>query len=189
MRLTALFAAALAVTLAFGSQTPAHAEAGDPIFAANVIRTPADINVPDYPLRFPDGSTGSLTDYAGEVLVVTLWQENCPFCIREMPVLNRLSGDMKGEGIRVVALGLDQQMSQITGFLDRYELGNIDPVMDFEKVNGTLFSLELFGRPSIATPTSFIIDKKGKVIARIWGRVDWDGEPARGFLRSLALQS
>ena len=189
MRLPALIAAALAATLTLSAQAPAHADAGDPIFAENVIRTPTGIDVPDYPLRYPDGSTGSLTDYAGEVLVVTLWQENCPYCIREMPVLNRLSGDMKDEGIRVVALGLDQDMRQITGFLDRYELADIDPVMDHEKVNGTLFSLELFGRASIATPTTFIIDKKGQVIARVWGPVDWDGDAARGFLRSLVLDS
>lgn len=189
MRPTALFAAAVAMTLTFSGPTPAHAEAGDPIFAANVIRTPDGVKVPDYPLQFLDGSTGALTDYAGEVLVVTLWQEDCPYCIKEMPVLNRLSGDMKGEGIRVVALGQDQQMSQITGFLERYELGDIDPVMDLEKINGTLFSLELFGRASIATPTSFIVDKQGKVIARIWGLVDWDGDAARGFLRSLVLDS
>jgi len=187
MRATALFAAALAVTLTLVGQSAAVADEGTPIFAENVIRT-ADVAVPNYPLHFPDGSTGTLKDYAGEVLVVTLWQENCPWCIKEMPGLDRLSAAMKGEGIRVMALGLDQNMAQITGFLDRYELANIDPVMDYEKVNGTLFSLELFGRPSIATPTSFIIDKQGKVVARIWGLVDWDGDAARGFLRSLVLQ-
>ena len=188
MRPTTLFAAALATILAFGGQSPAHADAGDPVFAKNVIRTEAGITVPVSELRYADGRTGTLEDYEGSVLVVTLWQEHCPFCHKEMPVLNRLSGAMKDEGVKVVALGLDQDMSLITGFLDNLGLDNIEPVMDYEKVNGSLLSIEHFGRWSIATPTSFIIDKQGNVVARVWGLVDWDGDAARGFLRSLVLE-
>jgi len=192
MRLASLLAAALvaasAFTLTFGS-APAHAEPGDAVFAKNVVRTEPGITVPTSELRFEDGRTGSLTDYAGEVLVVTLWQEDCPWCMKELPVLDRLSGEMQGEGVRVVALGLDQEMGLITSFLDQRDLNNIEPVMDHEKINGSLLSIEHFGRWSIATPTSFIVDKSGTVVARIWGLVDWDGEPARAFLRSLVLQS
>jgi len=188
MRLHALLAAALAVTLALG-ETRVHAQAGDAVFAANVVRTEPGITVPTSEIRYADGRTGSLTDFAGEVLVVTLWQEHCPWCMKELPVLNRLSGDMKDEGVRVVALGLDQRMDLITSFLNQRDLGNIEPIMDLEKINGSLLSIEHFGRWSIATPTSFIVDKKGTVVARVWGLVDWDGEPARAFLRSLVLQS
>jgi peroxiredoxin len=180
MRLLATaFAAAL---------TAAQAEPGDPIFAGNVLSTPPGLSVPKEELRYPDGSTGTLDDYKGDVLVVTLWQEDCPWCMRELPVLDRLSGEMQGEGVRVVALSMDQDMSLITNFLDQRDLGNIEPVMDWEKVNGSLFSIEHFGRFAIATPTSFIVDKQGNVVARIWGLVDWDGDPARAFLRSLVLQ-
>jgi|GEM_PF-1958999 len=189
MRPTALLAAAFAIALAFGGTGTAMAEPGDPIFADNVIQTEPGSIAPTSELRYADGRTGSLADYAGEVLVVTLWQEHCPWCRKEMPGLDRLSGEMEGEGVRVVALGLDQQMSEITGFLDQMELSNIEPVMDHEKINGSLLSIEHFGRWSIATPTSFIVDKQGNVVARIWGLVDWDGEPARAFLRSLVLQS
>lgn len=187
MRPIALFAAAFATLLALGST--ARAEPGDAVFAENVVRTEPGITVPTSDLHYADGRTGSLTDYAGEVLVVTLWQEDCPWCMKELPVLDRLSGAMKDEGVRVIALGLDQDMDLITGFLEQRELTNIEPVMDHEKINGSLLSIEHFGRWSIATPTSFIVDKSGTVIARIWGLVDWDGEPARAFLRSLALQS
>jgi len=190
MRMTAPFAVIVAATLAItgAAPAPAHAEPGDVIFATNVFQTEPDSPVPSYDIRYEDGRTGTLADYAGEVLVVTLWQEHCPYCVKEMPVLNRLSGAMKGEGVRVVALGLDQDMRMITGFLDALQLDQIEPVMDLEKVNATLFSLEHFGRTSIATPTSFIIDKKGTVVARIWGLVDWDGDAARAYLRSLVLQ-
>ncbi len=38
----------------------------------------------------------------------------------------------------------------------------------------------------MVTPTSFIVDKNGKVVATVLGLVDWDGDAARGYLRSLA---
>ena len=187
MRATALFAAILATSLTLGGgSVPADAAAGDAVFAKNVVATEPGITVPTSELQYENGRKGSLSDYAGEVLVVTLWQEDCPWCMKELPVLNRLSGAMQGEGVRVVALGLDQEMGMITSFLDQRELGNIEPIMDLEKINGSLLSIEHFGRWSIATPTSFIVDKKGNVVARIWGLVDWDGDAARGYLRDLA---
>ncbi len=186
MRPAALLAAALAATLSLTGA--ALAEPGDPIFAANVQQTEPGISIPTSEIRYEDGRTGSLADYAGEVLVVTLWQEHCPYCRKEMPVLNRLSAEMAGEGVRVVALGLDQDMGLITRYLDGHEYDAIEPVMDLEKINGSLLSIEHFGRWSIATPTSFIVDKKGEVVARVWGLVDWDGDAARGFLRSLVRQ-
>ncbi len=187
MRLASFLAAALAATLSLG--TPAMAQEEEKTaFASNVIFSAPGITVPREELRYPDGSTGTLADYEGDVLIVTLYQKNCPYCVREMPVLNRLSGEMKDEGVRVVALSMDQDMGMVTGFLEQHELSNLEPIMDWEKVNGSLFSIEHFGRFSIATPTSFIVDKKGTVVARVWGLVDWDGDPARAFLRSLVLQ-
>lgn len=178
--LTALLTA---LCLAFASAAPAAAETG---FAPNVTLTDMTATVPLDPIRYADGREGTLADYEGEVLVVTLWQKNCPFCHKEMPGLNRLSSEMDGTGVRVLALGLDQDMGLIQGYLSNAGMDAIEPIMDVEKINGSIFSIEHFGRFTIATPTSFIVDKSGKVTARIWGLIDWDGDAARDYLRGLA---
>ncbi len=166
---------------------PAMAQSGDGDgFAPNVTLMTDGKTVPDHPLMYVDGSQGSLTDFAGDVLIVTLWQENCPFCVAEMPKLNRLNAEMRGEGVQVVALGMDQSIGTITAHLARSGLTNLRPIMDVEKFNGTILSVENFNRMSIATPTSFIVDKSGIVVAKVWGLVDWDSEAARGYLRQLA---
>jgi len=179
MRFVALVTA---LVMAFGL-TSAQAEDG---FAPNVTLVADAKPVPTNDLLYVDGSTGSLADFQGNVLVVTLWQVNCPYCRKEMPVLDRLHGEMQGEGIKVVALGMDQSIGTITAHLAQTGLSNLKPIMDVDKFNGTILSVENFERLSIATPTSFIVDKNGVVVAKVWGLVDWDGEAARGYLRELA---
>lgn len=152
----------------------------------NVTTLSQPMSIPTEPIVYADGRQGSLADFRGDVLIVTLWQVHCPICQREMPVLNQLSKDMANEGVKVVALGLDQNMPQIEQYMARFELDGIQPIMDLDKFNGLLLSVEHFGRMSIATPTSFIVDKNGQIVARAWGLVDWTGEPAKNYLRSLA---
>ena len=175
------FALIIAFVMTFAA--PATAQEG---FAPNVTLIPNGKIVPEKPLMYFDGSQGQLSDFRGDVLVLTLWQVNCPYCRREMPVLDRLHGEMENEGVKVVALGMDQSIGTIISHLAQTGLRNLKPIMDVGKFNGTILSVENFNRMSIATPTTFIIDKRGAVVARIWGLVDWDGDAARGYLRELA---
>jgi peroxiredoxin len=176
----------LALIAAFVMTLSAPAFAEQEGFAPNVVLVTDGKTVPDKPLMYVDGSQGSLADFVGDVLIVTMWQVNCPYCHKEMPVLNRLHGEMQGEGIKVVALGMDQSIGTITAHLAQTGLSNLKPIMDIGKFNGTIFSVENFGRMSIATPTSVIVNKQGTVVARVWGLVDWDGDAARSYLRELA---
>ena len=162
---------------------PASAQEG---FAPNVTLIPNGKVLPEKPLMYLDGTQGKLSDFRGDVLVLTLWQVNCPYCRREMPVLDRLHGEMQNEGVKVVALGMDPSIGVIISHLAQTGLRNLKPIMDVGRFNGTILSVENFNRMSIATPTTFIIDKRGAVVARFWGLVDWDGDAARGYLRQLA---
>ncbi len=175
------FALIIAFTMAL--TVPASAEEG---FAPNVTLIPDGKVLPEKPLMYIDGSQGKLSDFRGDVLVLTLWQVNCPYCRREMPVLNRLHSEMRGEGVQVVALGMDQSLGTIVSHFAQTGLNNLKPIIDIGRFNGTILSVENFNRLSIATPTTFIVDKRGAVVAQVWGLVDWDGDAARGYLRQLA---
>ena len=177
MRLLAL---AAAFVLSFAA--PVLAEEG---FAPNVQLTDGTKDVTNNPIVYADGQSGSLEDYKGEVMIVTMWQISCPFCRKEMPVLDRLAGEMSDEGVRVLPLGLDQDMGAITAHLDRMNWPNLKAIQDVDMLNGLIMSVEHFGRMGIATPTSFIVGKDGKVVATVMGLIDWDGDAARGYLRSL----
>ena len=178
MRLLAVVAA---FVVAFAA--PVMAQEG---FADNVTLTDGSKSVPNNEITYADGRKGTLEDFNGAVTVVTMWQISCPFCRKEMPVLNRLSAEMADDGVRVVPLSLDQDMSAITAHLDRMDWPNLPAIQDVDMLNGLIMSVEHFGRLGVVTPTSFIVDKNGKVVATVLGLVDWDGDAARGYLRSLA---
>ena len=178
MRLLAL---AVAFVMTFSAQ--AIAQEG---FAHNVTLTDASKSIPANDIIYADGRKGTLEDYKGEVTIVTMWQISCPFCRKEMPVLDRLAAEMKDEGVRVVPLSLDEDMGAITAHLDRMNWPNLPAIQDVDMLNGLIMSVEHFGRLGVVTPTSFIVNKDGKVVATVLGLVDWDGDAARGYLRSLA---
>lgn len=178
MRLLAL---AAAFVLSFAA--PVLADEG---FAPNVQLTDGTKAVTNNPIVYADGRTGSLEDYKGDVMIVTMWQVSCPFCRKEMPVLDRLASEMSDEGVRIIPLSLDQDMGAITAHLDRMNWPNLTAIQDIDMLNGLIMSIEHFGRMGVVTPTSFIVNKDGKVVATVMGLVDWDGDAARGYLRSLA---
>ena len=177
-----IFALAMAFVMAFA--IPAFAQQQG--FAQNVQLTDGSKPVTNNPIIHEDGRIGNLDEYRGEVLIVTMWQVHCPFCRREMPVLDRLAAEMGSEGIRVVPLGLDENFDEIKAHLARMNWPNLKPIQDVDMLNGLIMSVEHFGRLGVATPTSFIVGKDGKVVATVLGLVDWDGDPARNYLRSLA---
>jgi thiol-disulfide isomerase/thioredoxin len=67
-----------------------------------------------------DGSTGSLSDFRGSTILLNFWGSTCAPCLREMPALERINGDL---GAMLTVLGVDvsdgleagRKMAQRTG--------------------------------------------------------------------------
>ena len=170
----------LAAALALSALTPLTAQAfGNVTYAAEPRPAPAEAII------YGDGRTGSLADFRGKVTVVTFWQEHCPFCAKEMPELDWLAGELGPEGLEVLPLSLDPTTAEAQAYLDRRGLKNLRPTVDKDKLNGSIMSIENFGRFAIATPTTFILDKSGAVAASIWGLPDWRSDEAKTYLRGL----
>ena len=68
---------ALIIAFVMALAAPATAQEG---FAPNVTLIPNGKVLPEKPLMYLDGSQGKLSDFRGDVLVLTLWQVNCPYC-------------------------------------------------------------------------------------------------------------
>jgi len=132
-----LFALAMAFIMAFAVPVVAQES-----FAPNVQITDGSKSVTNNPIIHADGRVGSLDEYRGDVLVVTMWQVHCPFCRREMPVLDRLAADMRSEGVRVVPLGLDEDFGAIKAHLARMNWPNLPPIQDADMLNGLIMSVE-----------------------------------------------
>jgi thiol-disulfide isomerase/thioredoxin len=124
-----------------------------------------------------DGTPVSSKDYAGEVLVVNFWYAGCPPCRVEAPDLEALSQKYKADGVGFLGVNLYDTASTAESF--EKEKGVTYPSV-LDRDTGSVLLAFSKTVPPKATPTTLVIDKKGRVSARILGAI-----PDRSILDSL----
>ncbi|TFD75022.1 TlpA family protein disulfide reductase [Cryobacterium fucosi] len=129
------------------------AERGDPIAWAGTSET---------------GATLSSADYAGQVVVVNFWYASCAPCRAEAPALQKLSAQFEGKGASFVGVNVRDQAANAVAFNENYGVG-YPSVMD---VGDGAMQLAFSGSiPPNAVPTTLVIDRSGRVAARILGEL------------------
>ena len=113
-------------------------------------------------IQLLDGSTISLEELKGKVVLVNLWATWCPPCVLEMPGFQRVWEDYRDQGFVVLGLSRDQASpTRVRAFLK--DKGITYPVA-MEAGSG----LEGFGMIQ-TLPASFLLGKDGKVRYRVTG--------------------
>jgi len=117
---------------------------------------------PTFELVTLDGDTVRSADLAGRVVVVNFWATWCPPCRLEMPSLQKLHQRRSPDGVVVLGLSMDVGGEEgVRAFLD--DRGITYPV---GMANGALRSA--FG-PTPGIPTTFVLDRRGRVRHRVVG--------------------
>ena len=114
------------------------------------------------------GKTLSSTDYAGQVVVVNFWYASCAPCRAEAPDLQKLNTEFEGHGVSFVGVNVRDQAANAIAFNDTYQI-SYPSVID---VNDGGMQLAFSDRiPPNAVPTTLVLDKRGRVAARILGQI------------------
>jgi thiol-disulfide isomerase/thioredoxin len=113
-----------------------------------------------------DGTSWSVADAAGKVVVVNLWGSWCPPCEAEMPHLQSVWTQAQKAKRPVVFMGVDLE-SRENGLAAVKRFGLTFPSLS--DPSGTL-RLGLQGKAE-ATPTTLILDRQGRIAARISGEI------------------
>jgi thiol-disulfide isomerase/thioredoxin len=91
----------------------------------------------------------------GKVLIVDFWASWCGPCKESFPVMNELAKKYADRGVIVIAVNVDENRSDMEGFLK-------DNPASFTVVRDG--SQKLVGKVGVGTmPSSFIVDQTGKV--------------------------
>jgi peroxiredoxin len=108
---------------------------------------------PDFTLYSPQGESISLSDYAGQVILVNTWATWCPPCKAEMPTLNAFYEEHQREGFVVLAVNSREETDTVRRFIEQ---------------NGFSFPVLLDTRAEmmkrynvLGLPTTFVIDREG----------------------------
>ena len=113
---------------------------------------------------------------AGQVVVMNWWYAACAPCRAEAPDLAALSDEFADQGVQFVGVNVRDTAETALAFDRRFGI-NFPSVLDAQ--TGSV-SLAFTGVVSPqAVPTTVVIDREGKISARILGRID------KSILRTL----
>lgn len=123
------------------------------------------------------GETVSSDDYRGDVLVVNFWYAGCPPCRLEAPDLEALAQQFADEGVSFLGVNIRDQAPTALSFAEEFGV-TYPSVID---TNDGRVQLAFAGQVAPnAVPTTLVLDREGRVAARIAGLVS---EPS--VLRSM----
>lgn len=125
-----------------------------------------------------DGKMVSLTDYKGKVVFLNIWATWCPPCREEMPSMEKLYRQLKGEDFEILAVSIDATGAKAVGpFMKEYGL-SFPALLD---TGGTIQNL--YGTTGL--PESFIIGKEGLIEEIVIGPKDWSTPEVVRYFRDL----
>ena len=101
------------------------------------------------------GKSESLKKYRGKVVYLDFWASWCGPCRQSLPLLNELRSELKRKGFEVLAVNLDEDKADAQTFLEQFPV--VYPVL-LDPTGKVPPQYDLPGMP-----TSFLIDKQGRV--------------------------
>ena len=154
----------------------AEAASTAPAEAKSTSSLPDLGEAPTWTLAQIDGTSLASSAFAGKVVVVDFWATWCPPCREEIPGYIEMQRELEAAGVVIVGISLDQAgPGVVKTFAEKFGI-NYPLVMGDSKV------VEAFGGIE-AIPTTFLIDREGKVRHRKVGSMSRaDYEP---LVRSL----
>lgn len=120
----------------------------------------------DFTLPLLDGPNITLSQLKGKVVFLNFWATWCSPCRSEMPSMEAVYQKLKNRGFEILAVNLGETESKVSAFMDEYIL-NFPAVLDEKQITGSYYNIR-------AIPTTYIIDRRGLIIARLVGSINWN---------------
>jgi peroxiredoxin len=137
---------------AFGQKTKPEEKPLAPTFSSTTI----------------DGKAINTADLKGKVIIINLWFINCPNCVEEIKLLNKIVDDYKDKDVVFLGLATNKK-PDLEKFLKKNPF-------KFEIIpNAMTIVLTKFGTPdkngqiNIPFPVHVVIDREGKLVVRAEG--------------------
>jgi peroxiredoxin len=125
---------------------------------SELLTVPVKVNYPAPELTLMDtqGSSRSLADHRGQVVLVNLWATWCPPCKEEMPALQSFYNKYRDQGFVVIAINDGDPSADVVQFVKDYRL--TFPVW----LDPTYIATEQAFK-TLNLPSSFVIDRTGTI--------------------------
>lgn len=135
--------------------------------------------IPDFTFTDLSGSSHTSGDFRGKTVILNFWATWCAPCIIEFPKLVKLAAENKD--IILIALSSDIGDENIHKFLKKYPAKGRNIII--ARDNKRHITTDIFNTYKL--PETIIISPSGKMVKKIVGDTDWNGQEIKDFLSSL----
>lgn len=147
-----------------------------PLFAILIISSIAylwlapsgALKAPNINLQLIDGKKLNLSSLQGKPVLITFWATSCPGCIKEIPHLIELYNQLHPKGLEIIGIAMPQDRPDY--IMEMVKRKKVPYLISFD-LKGE--AVKAFGNVSL-TPTTFLIDKKGKIVKKKIGEIKMD---------------
>lgn len=129
-------------------------------------------------LQNTSGRFVGLDDFGGKIVFLNFWTTWCPSCRTEMPSMEKLHRKLSGKNFAMVTVNIKESAAQVKNFFEKYKL-TYTALLDTTGEVSTEFGIR-------GIPTTFILDKSGKIIGHITGPREWDSRKSVALFEHLA---
>ena len=146
-----------------------------PLKKSKTRKSGLDIVLKDYqgkikplPIKLKDvyGNTIFKKSYKGKVTLINFWATWCPPCVQEIPSLNRLKNKMAGLPFELISINYAEDKQTILNFMKKVNV-EFPVLLDQEGNFAKKWNVITF-------PSTFIIDKEGKIQYGVNAAIEWD---------------
>jgi len=140
---------------------------------------PAPLATLSPPFTDGQGRERSLEEWRGMVVLLNVWATWCVSCREEMPRLDTVQARLGGPEFEVIALSTDGAgLERVRRFYDEIGIAHLGIYNE-----ATMRASWAVG--AIGLPTTILIDREGREIARLIGPAVWDRPESIAFFASI----
>ncbi len=110
---------------------------------------------PNFQYQTADGRNIYLSDLKGKVVLLNFWATWCPYCVAEMPYLQKASDELSSNGLIILGIDDGEPEKDVQKFVSQKKI-QFQIILDPDLYASLLYRANVF-------PTTYIIDKTGKI--------------------------
>jgi cytochrome c-type biogenesis protein len=118
---------------------------------------------PDFETLTDTGAPIRLSDMRGQVVLLNFWATWCPPCEKEMPEFEQAFTNHQAEGFTILAVNNGETVAKVQEFRAEYAL-SFPLIMDQQALINRQYGIRNY-------PSTFIIDRDGRIIFRTFGEL------------------
>lgn len=130
-------------------------------FFTEKVRVQAGDQAPDFVLEDMKGNKVQLSDLKGKGVFLNFWGTWCEPCQKEMPYMEKQYNHYKSLGVEILAVNVAESDISIESFVKKHGL-TFTVLKDKDRAVTEAYDIT-------PIPTTFLIDKNGKVLRVITG--------------------